>query len=179
MRLTITCPTRSRLSSVERFIQSAFDLAADPDNIELIFSHDSDDPETEEFFKQEKYRRDNIIVRNVPMTPEIEAEGINIHDLYFNPSARMARGNYVWGTGNDVEFVTPEYDLILEEEIENFLVDKPDRLVYVVINHDALVSDIKWCAFPVTTKESVETIGGTMPNEITSWGADKAMWYII
>jgi hypothetical protein len=34
------------------------------------------------------------------------------------------------------------------------------------------------CAYPITTKESVETIGGTMPNEITSWGADTAMFNI-
>lgn len=176
MRISITCPTRGRLKSLDRFIKSAFDMAYEPDKVELLFAYDSDDYETRDFFLETW--KPNIKVIEVPITEEDVREGLNIHQRYFNPLARISRGKYVWGTGNDVEFITPNYDKIIEEEVENFLIDKPDRLVYVVINHDELVSSVPWCAFPITTIESVMTIGGTMPKEITSWGADRWMWEI-
>jgi hypothetical protein len=168
------------LKYLHKLVESVFGLAKDPDSVELILMYDSDDPETEDYINLRKEKLPNIVGNKVQITPEMRQAGLNIHDLFFNPAARLARGKYVWGTGNDVEIRTQDWDVILEEGIEEFLTDKPDRLCYTIINHDELVTklDTKACTFPVFTREHVEVVGGTMPNEITSWGADQAMFHI-
>jgi len=180
MNVSITIPSRLRLHLLEQCIKSWFDLAESPDLIETNVMYDSDDEPTHEFLLNIKESYPNVKPHMVTITPEMRQAGLNIHDLYFNPGARLATGKYIWGTGNDVEVKTKHYDKILCDEIEAFLQDKPDRLLYCQINHDELGSPMipGACAFPVTTKESVETIGGTMPSEITSWGADVAMYHI-
>jgi hypothetical protein len=180
IEFSVTAPTRKRLKYLHKLVESVFGLAKNPDSVELILMYDSDDPETEDYIKLRKEKLPNIVGNCVQITPEMRQQGLNIHDLFFNPAARMARGKYVWGTGNDVEVMTQNWDEILSYEIEEFLSDKPDRLCYTVINHDDLTTPLITgaCTFPVFSKEHVDTIGGTMPNEITSWGADQAMFEI-
>ena len=180
MNISITIPSRLRLDLLEMCIKAWFDLAESPDLIETNIMCDSDDSLTHDFLYKIKEKYPNVIPHIVEITPQMRQEGLNIHDLFFNPGARKATGKYVWGTGNDVEIKVKYYDKIICEKIEEFLQDKPDRILYCKVNNDKLNSPLTSgaCTFPITTKETVSVIGGTVPNEITSWGGDIALFNI-
>lgn len=181
----IVVPTRSRIKSLDRAIETAFTKASDHRSIMMVCLYDSDDAETKDYLRKKKNHRPQfrIVDVEVPITDQDLAEGLNIHTRYFCPGARLcAEENcvYVWGTGNDVEYCTDDYDIKLYQKIEAFLKDKPDRLLYGAVDANATPHKqaIPFCPFPIFTKEVVQTINCTMTHEITSWGNDKAIWNI-
>jgi hypothetical protein len=186
MKIAIIIPTRSRIKSLDRGINTAFNMASDPKNVAVFLMYDSDDQETKRFIENKtKENPDwNIYSKEVYIDDEIVKKGINIHDRYFNPGARWAVElgyKYIWPTGNDVEYCTKNYDLIIENKVEKFLSDKPDRVVYVAVDadNDAMRAKVDFCPFHIFTKEVVETWGYVQINEITSWGADSACYQIM
>lgn len=174
VKFSIIFPTRNRANLLSTCLHSFVNLCKNPNNIEYIISIDYGDNLSFAVLNKIRDKLNiNLHIRKVVRTK-------NIHVDYFNPSAIMAVGKYVWGINDDVEITAQNWDIILEEEIEQFLLDKPDRLCYVKINHDILTlnREQEACAFPVFTKEHVNAIGGTMPSQITSSGADYECWLI-
>lgn len=89
---------------------------------------------------------------------------------YYNYLASKSRGKYLVGINDDCEFLTYGWDVKSEEEIEEFLKDKPDRLLYGIF--DTLDgSEIAW--FPVMTRETYETLGYYCNELFPTNGADR------
>jgi hypothetical protein len=82
----------------------------------------------------------------------------------------------MWGLTDDTEILTKDWDVLLEERAEKFLLDKPDRIAYIHINDGTKAGLHEFCCFPILTKEVRDTMGGILPKEINSWGADIALF---
>ena len=167
--ISLIAASRGRLPLLAKFLHSAFYNASSPDQVEVILVTDNDDRETANFLKNWKKHHGTC---NLMVLRRLRSSNINRD--YVNYGAVKASGKYVWGLGNDVEIDQKNYDKAIEQEIEGFLRDKPDRLVYVFVKDDVNGGEMngRFSSFPIFTKEVVDTIQAIMPNEITGWGAD-------
>lgn len=177
IKISLIFPARSRIDLLDAIFDKTMSRAKYPDTIEYCVGIDHNDDSLREALV-DKCNRFNVQLLVSPN--DVNDKNKNIHSSYYAPLSQMAKGKYVWGIGNDVEVTTENWDEILEAEIEAFLADKPDRLLYGFINHGTLNPGNMQnsSGFPVFTKEHCETVGTTVPIEINSWGADREIFEI-
>lgn len=173
MLCSILMPSRKRYELFESVLNHAFDNAADPEQVEIIVVYDVDDQKTRLVAESCKYK-------NIKLLEQTEPRPFSIVGCY-NRAASVATGKLLWILGNDTEVITSNWDKVLEQEVELFLDDKPDRVLYVKIDHDFPdghgQNDMS-CCFPIQTKESYEALGMVEPSEIYCWTSDHALWVI-
>lgn len=179
VKFSLITPTRQRPDLVKEFLDSFFGKAAHPDEVEVLFAADFDDetaPEIEFFALEKKY--------NVKI---LKRHRSNWHQRDYNsPLARLATGNYIWGCNDENLIVQDNWDSILEAEIEAFLADKLDRVVYVAVgdgthdesNPNTHRREESGCCFPILTKEAIAALGCWMPIEIQAWSGDIHLFNI-
>lgn len=174
VKFSVIINSRGRYQSLIASVDSVFKTAKNIDDVELFIMADSDDTTTHDTVKQ--IMRDNP---NWNINFHIQDRKINLNQHYTNRAASMGVGKYFFILGNDVEIRTQDWDAILEEAIENFLVDKPDRICYVYIDDDVHKPDeYGGCCYPLVTKEAIDTVGFYLPAECTTWGSDHWLWMI-
>ncbi len=179
--ISVIFPTRGRLPLLEKAVDSIFTKAKYPEKVEISLAYDSDDPETKQKIEelQYAYRGFELNAMEVYCNAAMAEAGLNIHEQYFAPLARNAKSEIVWETGNDVVFMTPDWDDILKIHVDEFLNKHPDRLMYCKINHDSKVKTaFGFCCFPVVSAAHIQVCGCGVPKEITSWNADLFLWQI-
>jgi hypothetical protein len=89
------------------------------------------------------------------------------------------KGRYVIACNDDCAFRTKDWDKIVLEQLDNYVVDKPDGIVYGYIS-DALLNrqGMNYCCFPLVSKQGVEALGWCMPPDFPAWTADIALWQL-
>lgn len=189
--LSIITASKGRLDLFDKSITSLWDHAADPDNVEHIVATDSDDHETHAFMDDyiSRYPTRNIthFIVKLPLCQECLARGQevihyekrNIHRDYWNPIARKAVGDVVFGMGNDVVIETPGYDKIILEEVEKAKEKHLHSYLQILVDDDSesiteeSAKPFDYCSWIILTKEAVKLLKGIAPGEIAFSGADQ------
>jgi hypothetical protein len=141
----------------------------DFEKVELCFIYDNDDEFTERSLMgfSTKDKKCVFVKRD-------RSEFLNRD--YYNKLASIAKGKYFWGIGDDVRFCTPNFDKILEEHIETYLKDKPDRIAYISVHEEG--STAQHPCFPLITREAFEAVGEYHCSDLMSWGSDRILYEI-
>lgn len=110
--ISILCPTRGRPHGVQRLFDSALATAKEP--FEFVFYTDDDDP--------------NAIPDEIARFPSVQVLSgprLVLSD-YWNACARAANGDILGMLGDDVEFQSRHWDVLLEAEFAKY----QDRILF-------------------------------------------------
>lgn len=174
MDITIAWPSRQRLELCVNCIRSFYEKAANPNVIECIIELDYDDYTIGallDFIRQTKWNIKTIIRHRSPF----------LSLDYVNTGAQLATGKFIWGLNDECEATTPHWDQILLNDAEAFLADKPDRLLYGLVDddtHPRHVSDEYGCCFPIVSKEFMDCTNSYIPHQIVNQGGDVWLYKI-
>lgn len=114
MNISILCPTRKRVDSVKRLIDSAFENAFEPDKVEFVFYIDEDDLETKNFLK------------NINNTIITGGERIVLSQMW-NVCCEAATSDIFMHCGDDIIFRTKNWDTIILQTFEKY----SDKIIFV------------------------------------------------
>lgn len=176
MQYSLICPTRDRPVERERFLKSIQDTINDVRQTEIIFVIDNDDNDSGIHLEQliKRFRSLNIVYYKRNRSVMLNAD-------YYNWGAGHAIGKYIWIVGDDVVFQSKDWDTYISPIIENYLEDKPDRVVCVSAKDNTPVpckAMPKFPCFPILTKEAITAMGFALPSNIPTWGADYVLYKI-
>ncbi len=145
--ISIVTPSRGRPEMTREFIESAYELASNPSNVEMIFRFDDDDPELEEV-------KDMINKLNYPNLWYIVGPRFfgysSLHEMV-NQLCERASGAYIMTGGNDMTFTSKNWDLEYER------CAKPDELKVVQIKRNE--KNGMGIQFPLITRALYKTLG--------------------
>jgi len=162
--ISILCPSRGRPKNIEQLRENILNITYDIYDIELLLKLDTDD-----LYKLDS-RYDYFIKSYIgDRSPYLNRD-------YYNFLAKKAKGQYLWGWGDDCRVETKNWDIILYQRIEEYLKDKPDRIAYISVNEEG--SKAKHPCFPLITKEAFQVLGEYHCSELLSWGSDRILWEI-
>lgn len=175
IKITIAWPTRNRPDLCIKCITSFYQKAFSQQQIETVMVMDYDDkniPTILEFINQHLDWNIKTVIRH--RSPFL------IRD-YVNLMARTARGQYIWGLNDECEVVTDHWDNVLNHYCDTFLSDKPDRIMYALIDddtHSKEVSSGYGCCFPLVSREWLLASECYLPFEIVNQGGDVALYRV-
>ena len=107
MFLSVLLPTRKRLRWLQESLDSLFESAANPDDIEVLLAMDSDDHDTQKGLAE--YLTKYPTVRIV----EFERKGYAGLHFYMNGLAAVARGQYFLLWNDDARMVSKRWDEVV------------------------------------------------------------------
>lgn len=169
-RLSLLVPTRDRTANIQRLIENIVTTAGNLNNIELLFACDSDDASSMYFINQQRNKYPSL---NMKYYYRDRSEWLNRD--YYNWLADKSSGEFCWLMGDDLIFTKQKWDITILAEIDKFLADKKDRILFVNVQSDTPNPPgihYKFTGFPIISKEAIETVGFFMIPEIPSWCAD-------
>lgn len=166
---SILFPTRERLPLLESLLAS---IATNTSGaVEVLAAVDDDDRITLPALA--RLRKQYLFARFV-----VGQRQTNFSEGYYNRMAREASGDYLIACNDDCEFMTPGWDKIARDLLEEYLSDKPDRICYGWVEDDLPNRPAGYSCFPLLTKEAVKALGWYFPPTITTWRADFYLWEI-
>lgn len=169
MNFSLLVPTRKRQQSLLQMLDSVKATAAKPEKIEVLIAHDID-----ERFHQSTIKKIHSTDLNTQIFKRERSSFLN--EDYYNWLAKKSTGKYLWPIGDDVRFLTPNWDTILSEEIEKELQNKPDRILYIETEDG---TEAKHCCFPLVTREVLNFFGQIFHPSILTWGADRTLYEVM
>ena len=112
--LSFLLPTRNRLAMLKESIQSVFDLAQDPANVEILVGLDNDDPSLGETidYLQSHPHADKL------KHAVYERYGYKKLHLYVNDLCSHAKGRYFLLWNDDAKMVSTHYDTLFKDLFE-------------------------------------------------------------
>lgn len=174
VKFSLICPTRHRIKPLKHYIKSVLDTTNNPSSIEMIFIYDNDDINTLETlqFLKEEYK-----ILNISFYGRERSEWNN--EDYYNFGAKKAIGKFIWINADDLIFLVPNWDLIIWEKLNAFLINKPDRLVCANIFDSTPgpgnppAGKEEFPCFPMFSREVLEILGFVLSPQLPTWGADR------
>lgn len=164
-KISLLCPTRGRPKHIKQLITSITSTVNDLDHIELLVAYDKDDEVTIR-------ELNNISTLNKPYSFYGRERSDWLNKDYYNWLAEKAIGDYLFIIGDDVRFLSKDWDKLLIERTEIFLRDKLDRIAYITMEDGTEASH---CCFPVVTKEAFKVLKMVLHPQLMSWGADRTI----
>ncbi len=164
---SILVPTRNRVNNIKKLIENLETTISDYNNVEIYFKCDDDDKNTIKFFE-------NIPIQKLELYWYKDKKSDFLNRDYYNSLCYSTSGNILWAIGDDVRFLTSNWDFILKERIEYYLRDKSDRIAYISIYEEN--SKAKHPCFPLITKEAFNASGMYFHPQLMSWGADRCLY---
>jgi len=147
MKISILTPTRGRAQQLERFITSVMETAHTPEDIEMLFYVDSDDPQVEEY---------KLFGRVIKCIQVIVGEPKSVSESW-NDIAALATGDVLIMGNDDQVFITKAWEVALEQRVKKYKDD-----IYVAWFEDG-INGSKHCAFPIVSRKWYETLGYFTP----------------
>jgi hypothetical protein len=158
--------------------ESLVATTANPSKIEIIAVVDEDDKITIEECSSIK-----SIVKDFHCKFVFRQRSPHLNEDYINFAARQAMGKFIFVLNDDVIFKVPEWDIKANDKLENFLSDKPDRIVYG-LSDDGMSNvrqnqkGMEYSGFPIISREAIQTLGYAMHPKFNSWSADIHLYPI-
>ena len=147
---SLLCPTRGRSKRAAEFAESVFLTATYPENIEVLFYVDSDDPELEFYHREIASLRDRLTVANTIEIKQGPQVGVAVAT---NLLTKMSRFNIFLYSSDDQIYIDQGWDVKLDEEVNKYA----DQ-IYCIWFNDAWESE-NFCTFPIVSRKWVETLG--------------------
>ena len=167
-----------RFEYLKKCLESFFEKAEKPEEIEAVILMDLDDTEycktVQDYCLKKKYNIQLVIKRR---------DIVAFNESYQNHGAQCSFGNYVWALNDECEMLTDSWDVIIKENAKKLMRNVPSGLMYIAIDDDThmkLEAGIdKWgCCFPILSLPAIEAINGLIPAEIGNWGGDTWLFEI-
>ena len=190
--LSIVTATKGRQEIFWRVVDSIWENAHDPYNIEHIVATDVNDVQSHAFMEEyiKKYPAYDIVHQKarLPKCEEcsktagrdvVHYERRKIHRDYWNPMARQSRGDVIFGLTNDYIIKTKDFDRIMLEALSSHRQEHSHSYFQVLLDddEDSLLPEnakpFPFCSLIILTKEAVRILGGIAPDEIAFSGADQ------
>ncbi len=152
MKISLLCPTRKRPNFMKELWQSAYNLAEQKNNLEIVFYIDSDDTESIEMYK--------TMGSNCKAVIDDRGEG-NLSAMW-NRCHEIASGEIFMHCGDDIRFRTPKWDTKVRYVFELF----EDKIVLVYGDDGVRQDDLATHGF--VHKNWVDTIGYFLPPYFSS-----------
>ena len=171
---SIILASRERINLLDGLLQSIQNNTHDLNQVEVIVMVDEDDLPTLEYIAD---CRDSFpFVRFYA-----RSRAKNLNDDYLNFAWRnYASGRFCIVCNDDCLFSVNGWDSLALAELEDYLADKPDGIVYGWIEDSLLNRDrvLNYCCFPLISAAAAQCLGWLMPPMFTSWSADIAVFMV-
>ena len=193
-KLGIFICTRNRIEGLSSLLDSIFSKCKDADSLDVWIGFDHDDEATESFIKSTKHPVSHHINHSKSATCIIcNEEYVNRHKDVIQPMVDSSQADYHWVLNDDVVIETDAFDFIIEQSIESFLQNKPDRIFYGMPNiffvdkNGIICSEFiedtfnkktfatEYSCYPVLTKQTSDAIGYFLPTEFATNTADISL----
>jgi glycosyltransferase involved in cell wall biosynthesis len=171
INFSIIFPTRERPKLLSALLRTIETTTSEKDKIEVLVVYDDDDRETDKTVEifEEFYRDIKLRFYRVERSRNFSRD-------YYSFLAKKSKGRYVWAINDDAEFWTQGWDKIVLLKAEEYLRDKPDRVVYIKVS-DETHGEGATC-FPILSKESVEALGHFFNPLYPTWSADLKLYTV-
>ena len=190
-KLGIFICTRNRIEGLSSLLDSIFSKCKDADSLDVWIGFDYDDEATKSFIKSTQYPVSHYINYNKSATCRgCKTQYVNRHKDVIQPMVDNSKADYHWVLNDDVTVETDDFDLVIEQSIENFLNNKPDRIFYGMpniffVDKDGIISSeladdvfnkktfaTEYSCYPILTKETSDVIGYFLPTQFATNTAD-------
>ena len=190
-KISIFIMTRERTELLNRLLDSMVANVHDSKNIEVFIGTDRDDQPTRDFLI--KYVGSNPSLSPIVATTEeksAKCDGckqpmLNRHSDLLFPMTEKCTGDYLWVLNDDITVMTPSFDEILLEQLEEKASLHEDRIVYGKVDEifsvgrtlrcGSLKEAEKYACYPIISKELYNALGWFLPLENVSNEADIAL----
>jgi hypothetical protein len=164
MLVSFTLPTRKRVLQLSKALESIYSTCYSKDNFEILLAVDNDDLETIEFVQ------DFIVNHSNTKMFLFERQRYKGMHVYQNALIKHATGEFIWTINDDVKFQSQDWDLILQEYSNKFIIINPltPSLHHYVRNES--IPDYCWVTFPIVPKKWIDITGRLSTNAASdSW----------
>lgn len=148
MKISILTPTRERCEKAQRFAASVLNTASKPDNIELWFYVDDDDPQLTQY--------SNWHLECPPQVRIHIGPPISVSKSW-NSIADLCDGDILIMGNDDLVYRSEKWDEVLISEVA-----KVEDKIYVAWFNDGINGE-KHCAFPAVSREWYNVLGYFTP----------------
>jgi hypothetical protein len=176
MKFSLLCPTRARIKEVERLLRNLQETATNLGQIEILFVIDEDDGPTIQFFNIISHQH---LYENLNLSHYLRMRSDFTNRDYYNWLADKAKGDYLWAIADDVIFLIKDWDTIITKRIEDYLQDKPDRIMCAGIKDSTPLPKRElpnFPCFPLVTREAYKFFDFLLHPQIPTWGADFLLY---
>lgn len=177
-KISLLIPTRERPQMLRNFVRSIYEMTHHKKNLELLFICDLDDSIAQHSINEIMTKYTGQLEMRVLIRPRSEM----LNEDYYNFAARQATGDLLWVLADDLEIVHPGWDVLVQNEVENFTKVHPDMIFCVSIKDNTPPPSHrlpKFPCFPMLTKEAREALGGWILHpKVPTWGADYITYCI-
>ncbi len=177
INFSLVFATRQRVSLLNGLFQSLSDNTCQKEKVEIIPVYDEDDYETDNTIPEFLTKFNDLNIKFIKRT-----RSIYLNEDYINYAARQSSGDFVHVINDDVEYLTKCWDEIGIASLREYLINKPDGIVYGFIddsmNHVRNGQKLQYTGFPIISREAIDCIGYAMGPAFPSWGADIHLYRI-
>jgi len=173
---SLPCPTRKRPSFLKAYLDSLAETTAHPERIEVLVAYDNDDVETKERFNSGLITKYKFVIK-----PLERARSNFLNEDYYNWMARQTTSDYIFVNADDLRFIVPGWDKIIESKVEMYCNDKPDRIIGVGVKDNTPKPKPnlpQFPCFPLITKETMKYWDFVLHGFVPTWGADY-LFYLL
>ncbi len=158
MHFSLLIPTRKRPQMITDLLYSIYDTAKDPNTVETLVTYDNDDIRTIQIISNLKEIYKKLPVKFFSRERHYATSGV-----YYNEMAQKATGDYLIAVNDDAIFTKMGWDMEGYKKLEEYLVSKPDRIVYGITNDMEVERNRNdsnyFSCFPLLSKEVVKVMG--------------------
>jgi hypothetical protein len=172
MKFSILLNTRERVPYLENLLRSLTVKTKIPQDIEVLINYDNDDLSSDNF-SQNKFNLNVKFFKN--------PRPYSLHST-INLMAKQAKGQYLIGVNDDIEFITKDWDEIILKKIEFFKKKNniKDDIIYcktscTSVDHDA---NLPYGSCPIVSKEAIDAIGLFLYEEFRGLGGDSSIYRV-
>jgi len=146
MFVSILLPTRGRIESVKKSVQSLLDKAIEPENIEILFRLDDDDDTDPEELQS--------LHTNVKIIIGPRLKGYQSLNIFYNELCEIATGEWFFLWNDDAVMLSDCWDLFLMDECKN-------KLLVQVGEEEWIQKELEnfTTPFPIINKRYYEILG--------------------
>lgn len=175
MNFTVFLNTRGRINQFKHCLEILEHNTKDKSKVEFIVRGDDDDTETTEFFSTLKNRN------TFDFRPIVGGRPVSLCGS-FNEMAGLGRGKYLFVLTDDAEVLTPNWDEIALDRINEFKLRRKvkDGIIYGCTS-DTSVDKVKgesYASFPIISKEAFNVIGMFMYDTFVGLGGDSSIYRV-
>lgn len=166
---SIMISARHRPNNLEACLRTLFETSNEPDLLEVRIALDLDDTLLLKIVPLiiKDLRRDNIFIHT-------RNRGNNYVRDYTNWLAlNFCTGDYLFNVSDKSQFKIKNWDTNVYNRLEEYLKDKPDRIVYGCTGCEEVEKDnFKMAYFPIVSKQVIKAFGYMYDYHFPKTGAD-------
>lgn len=165
MKFSIVLASRERSQLLVQLVRSIEETTDDLSNVQVIVGIDDCDPEMHDCKRHVEGWYSWVKFFSQPRSPWLNRDYLDFGYKTYGT------GKYAIICNDDCVFKTKHWDSIIEARMEEYLINKPDRIAYGYIN-DSLTHPGEYACFPLVTSEAVKASDMLICREFPSWSSD-------